>query len=273
MGFGEVFSPTQPRKNRPNKRGESFGKKEKARKKSPAQRVVLGSLLACLIVLIMIGGRSVIRSLNEWTVIQQLTILGLDRLSREEILTKLHLSPDSSLWSIDTDHLSEQLEAHPWIRSVTFDRVLPHSLVIEVEERRPAALLRASKQSYLLDAEGYLLPGDVAMAGQSLPILEGMTSKFFSQQQEESHRRAKQGIQLAEKLSEHFSGRPHVNVSHAHTTIVDLPRIRVTFGQEPERQWERFLILYPTLKGSIKRQSQEVDLRFSQKVILRKRTL
>jgi hypothetical protein len=64
-----------------------------------------------------------------------------------------------------------------------------------------------------------------------------------------------------------------VNVAHAHTTIVDLPRIRFQFGQEAERQWQRFLVLYPTVKEVIGRQSQEVDLRFTQKVILRKRTL
>ena len=64
-----------------------------------------------------------------------------------------------------------------------------------------------------------------------------------------------------------------MNVVYAHTTIVNLPRIRVQFGKEADRQWERFLVLYPTIKETIERQSQEVDLRFSQKVILRKRTL
>lgn len=273
MGFVEVFSSKQPRKNRPLKRGNSLGRKEKLQKKSPVRRVVVGSLLACLIVIITIGGRSAIRSVNEWTKIQQLTILGLDRLSREEIIAKLNLSPHSSLWSIDTDQLSDELETHPWIRAVTFDRVLPHSLIVQVDERQPAAVLQASKQSYLLDAEGYLLPGKTTKGGQVLPVLKGMTSKFFLQQKDESHRRAKQGIHLAELLSERFSGRPNVNVAHAHTTIVDLPRIRVQFGQEADRQWERFLVLYPTIKETIERQSQEVDLRFSQKIILRKRTL
>ena len=273
MGFGEAVSSQQPRKNRPLTRGESFGKKEKLRKKSPLRRVVVGSMFVCLIVMIMIGGRSAVRSVNEWTEIQQLTILGLDRLSREEIIAKLNLPTHSSLWSIDTADLSEQLEVHPWIRSVTFDRVLPHSLIVQVEERQPAAVLRASKESFFLDAEGFLLPGETAKAGQALPVLEGMTLKFFSQQKDESHRRAKHGIHLAELLSERFSGRPKVNVAHAHTTIVDLPLIRVQFGREADRQWERFLVLYPTVKETIERQSQEVDLRFSQKVILRKRTL
>ena len=273
MGFAQMLASKPPRKNRPLKRADATRKKEKGREKSPVRRVIMGSLLACLLVLIMVGGKSLVQSVNAWTKIQQLTILGLDHLTREEIITQLNLSPESSLWSIDIDQLSVQLEAHPWIRSVTFDRVLPHSLIVQVEERRPAGLLRASKQTYLLDGDGYLLPGEPTKAGQALPVLEGMTSTFFSQQKDESHRRAKHGIHLAELLSEYFSGRPNVNVAHAHTTIVDLPRIRVQFGQDADRQWERFLVLYPTIKETIERQSQEVDLRFSQKVILRKRTL
>jgi hypothetical protein len=273
MGFGEVFSSDQPRINRPLKRGDALGKQKKLRKKSPIRRVVVGSLLACVIAIVMIGGREAIRSVNEWTRIQQTTVVGLERLSREEITGKLNLSSDSSLWSIDMDDLTEQLERHPWIRSVTFDRVLPHSLVVQVEERRPAAVLRESKQAFFLDEDGYLLPGDTGNTGKALPVLEGMTSKFFSQQKDESHRRAKKGIHLAGLLSERFSGRPTVNVAHAHQTVVDFPNLRFQFGQEAEQQWERFLVLYPTVKGTIERHSQEVDLRFSQKVILRKRTL
>jgi len=273
MGFGELFSVNQPRTNRPLTRGDVLGRKGKSRKTSPVRRVVVGSLLACLIVIIMIGGRTAIGWVNEWTKIQSITVLGLDRLSREEITTTLKLSPDSSLWSIDTDYLSDQLVKHPWIRSVTFDRVIPHSLVVQVEERQPAAVLRGSKESLLLDAEGFLLPGKITKTVQALPVLEGLTSKSFSQHKNESHRRAMHGIHLAALLSERFPGRPTVNVAYGHTTIVDLPRIRVQFGKEADRQWERFLVLYPTIKETIKRQSQEVDLRFSQKVILRKRTL
>jgi hypothetical protein len=273
MGVREALSSNQPRKNRPLKRGDALGRKEKSRKSSPIRRVVVGSLLAGLIVVVMIGGRTTIRSVNEWTKIQQITIVGLERLSREEITAKLNLSADSSLWSIDMVHLEGQLETHPWIRSVTFDLVLPHTLIVQVEERQPAALLRASKTTYFLDEEGHLLPGETTNAGEVLPVLEGMTSKFFSQHTDESHRRAKQGIHLAELLSERFPGRPTVNVTHGHTTIVDLPRLRFHFGQEADRQWERFLVLYPTVKDTIERKSQEVDLRFSQKVILRKRTL
>lgn len=273
MGWGEAFASKPPRENRPAQRGEILARKGGRRRASSFRRVLVGSLLACLIVTVMIGGRSVVRWVNEWTEIQQLTVLGLDRLSREEIITQLDLPEPSSLWSIDPDRLTEKLEAHPWIRSVTFDRVFPHSLVVQVEERQPAAVLKTSGKGYFLDSEGYVLPGEITEASRELPVLEGMTAKFMTQHEDEGHRRAKEGIHLAALLSELFSGRPQVNVAHAHMTIIDLPRIRVQFGQEAERQWERFLVVYPTVKGTLERQSQEVDLRFAQKVIFRKRTL
>ena len=273
MGREEVFSSKQPRKNRTAKRGEILAGKETTRPASPFRRVVVGSLLACLLVAVMIGGRSVVRWVNDWTEIQQVTVLGLDRLSREEIVAQLDLPEPLSLWSIDPDLLSEQLEMHPWIRTVTFDRVFPHSLVVQVEERRPAAVLQGAGKDSFLDVDGYVLPGEIMEENRVLPVVEGMTSKFLTQHEDEGHRRAKEGIYLAALLSERFPGRPRINVAQAQTTIVELPRIRVQFGPEAERQWERFLVLYPTVKETIERQSQEVDLRFSQKVILRKRTL
>ena len=74
MGLGDVFSFKPPRKNRPAKRGGTLGRKEKNRRTSPFRRVVVGSLLACLIVTVMIGGRSVVRWVNEWTEIQHIAV-------------------------------------------------------------------------------------------------------------------------------------------------------------------------------------------------------
>lgn len=273
MISGESLSTNRPRKNRPLKKGEAFGCTEKRRKISRVRRVVMGSALACLMVALLVGGRQVIRWADEWTEIQQITVVGLDRVSRDEIITRLALPPYASLLSVEPDLLSRRLESHPWIGSVMFDRVLPHSLVVQVNERQPAAVLGSAKEPYFLDVEGYLLPGGKTQEGATLPIVEGLTSKFMIQNQDEGHRRAKQGIHIAALLSQQFSGRPRIDVSQPHMTIVDLPDVRFQFGREVEDQWQRFLVLYPTVKTEIKGRSQEVDLRFSQKVIFRKRTL
>ena len=269
----ESLSTKQPRKNRPLKKGEAFGNAVKRPKKSRVRRVVMGGALACFIVMIVVAGRQVIRWTGEWTEIQQITVVGLDRVSREEIITRLALPQHISLLSVEPDLLSTRLESHPWIGSVAFDRVFPHSLVVQVSERRPAAVLGSSKERYFLDAEGYLLPGGKTQEGATLPIVEGVTSKFMIQNEDEGHRRAKQGIHVAALVSQRFPGKPRIDVSNPHTTIVDLPNVRFQFGREVEDQWQRFLVLYPTVKTEIEGRSQEVDLRFAQKVIFRKRTL
>ena len=273
MISGESLNTKRPRKNRPLKKTVGSGKAKSSSTALRVRRVVIGGVLACLIVVVAVGGRQVMRWADEWTEIQQITVVGLDRVTRDEILTRLDLAPQTSLFSVDSELLATRLESHPWIGSVAFERVLPHSLVIQVTERQPAAVFGSPTEPYYLDAEGYLLPKGKVQAGTTLPIVDGVTSAFMTQHQAEGHRRAKQGIYIAALLSQQFSGRPRIDVSQPHTTIVDLPNVRFQFGREVEDQWQRFLVLYPTVKDKIEGRSQEVDLRFAQKVIFRKRTL
>jgi cell division septal protein FtsQ len=273
MISGESLNTKRPRKNRPLKKTGGPGKAKSSSTALRLRRVVIGGVLACLIVVVVVGGRQVMRWADEWTEIQQITVVGLDRVTRDEILRKLDLAPQTSLFSVDSELLATRLESHPWIGSVAFERVLPHSLVIQVTERQPAAVFGSPTEPYYLDAEGYLLPKGKVQAGTTLPIVDGVTSTFMTQHQAEGHRRAKQGIHIAALLSQQFSGRPRIDVSQPHTTIVDLPHVRFQFGREVEDQWQRFLVLYPTVKDKIEGRSQEVDLRFAQKVIFRKRTL
>lgn len=272
MIAGEPFSTNRPRKNRPLKKGDTCGNAVQRQKTLQIHRVVRGSILAGLIVVLVVGGRYVSRWAGEWTAIQQITVVGLDRVSRKAILTRLALPPHSSLLGFNSDLYTARLQAHPWIGAVAFDRVFPHSLVIQVSERQPAAVLGSSKELFFLDAEGYLLPGRKKREGATLPIVEGVTSTFIAQNEAEGHRRAKQGIHIAGLLSQRFAGRPRINIAQPFMTIVDFPKVRFQFGREAEDQWQRFLVLYPTVKTEMESRSQEVDLRFAQKVIFRKRT-
>ncbi len=263
----------RPRKNRTLNHGESSHREKRARTRSPIRRVVMGGLLACLLAIVVIGGREGIEGIRHWTEIQQITVIGLDHISRQDIVTRLAIAPDESLLFIDSDTLSEQLTLHPWIRSVTFDRVFPHTLVVDVTEREPAAVFESSQSPQLLDAEGYRLPGKVTKQDNTLPIVFGISSSHWNTSPGGGSQRAKRGIHLAKLLSHHFPGRPRVDVSHAYTTIVELPHVRFQFGPEAEPQWERFMVLFPTLKDEFGKRPKEVDLRFPQKIILRQRTL
>lgn len=274
MIAGEKFSTNRPRKNRPLKQGDPGVRVRQRHKPSRVRRVLKVSIVTGLLVMIVIAGRGVSRWAGEWTEIQQITVVGLDRVSREEVLSRLALPPQANLISFDADLLTTRLTSHPWIASVTFDRVFPNAVIVQVSERQPAAVIgTSSTEPYFLDVEGYVLPGRIKEENGTLPIVEGVSSRFLAQNSAEGHQRAKQGIHIANLLAQQFPGRPRVDVSDPYTIIVDLPNFRFHFGRDVEDQWQRFLVLYPTVKTEIIGRSQEVDLRFAQKIIFRKRTL
>ena len=266
-------SRKRPRKNRPLKQGEAIARDRKKQKGSSFRRIVMGMLVLGLLWGGLIAGHRVVNWATEWTEVQQISVIGLNRLTRDEVLAKMSLPQSASLLWLSTDEIAGRVQVHPWVDAVEVDRVFPHSLVVQVTEREPAAVLRASKETVLLDAGGHVLPGEVPVEAKRLPVVQGLTSDSVASHGLEGHPRAKQGIRIAHLLAQYFSGRPHVNVSEPYTTVVDLPQVRFQFGQQVEEQWQRFLVLYPTIKTELDRQAQEVDLRFSQKVILRKRTL
>jgi cell division septal protein FtsQ len=244
----------------------------------PRIRRVLRSILGITGIIVLVGGvywgsMQVFKWAMAWTAVEHVSVLGLARVPHEEVLATLNLPSNISLLSISTEELINRLQTHPWIASVEMDRVFPHSLVVRVVEREPAAVLRASQESLLLDASGFVLPGGVPVEAKRLPVVEGLTPQSVVEHGREGHPRVKLGIGIARLLTPYFPGRAQINVSEPLKMVVDLPQVRFQLGQNAEEQLQRFLVLYPTIKGEIDGRSQEVDLRFSQKVILRKRTM
>ena len=271
IGLGDPRK--RPRKNRPLKQGEPISRSRQQQERSSFRRVLIGIVVLGGLSGAVYGGQQLVTWATEWTEVQHVSVMGLNRLTREAVQEKMSLPQTASLLWISTDELASQVRTHPWVEAVEVDRVFPHSLVVQVTEREPAAVLRGTKETVLLDATGHLLPGNVSAEAKRLPVVKGLTAQAVTALGSEGHPRAKQGIRIAQLLAQYFSGRPEVNVSEPYITVADLPKVRFQFGQNVEEQWQRFLVLYPTIKSEMDSYPQEVDLRFSQKVILRKRTL
>ena len=266
-------STKRPRRNRAVKKGEVIGRDQSQGKRSTFRVWVIGLMVFLIGGTAFYGGRQLVTWVLKWTEVQHVSVVGLNRLTREEVLAKINIPQGASLLSLSTPELAERVQDHPWVEEVEVNRVFPASLVVNVTERKPAALLRTSGETVLLDAGGHVLPGKLPSDAKTLPVVEGLTLQSVADHGRGGHPRAKQGVLIARLLAPYFSGRLQVNVSKPQATVVDLPQVRFQFGKNVEEQWQRFLVLYPTIKPEIEGRSQEVDLRFSQKVILRKRTL
>ena len=207
----------------------------------------------------------------EWTTIQQVTVLGLDRIRREEVVERLNFPPRMSLLSLETGPVIERLEGHPWISAASVDRVFPDTLAVRIIERKPVAVLQSSEGAHLLDNEGYLLSPIPAHPLPSLPIVQGLTPAAFRQKGNTVRELAKKAIYAANVLTGQLEGIPTVMVTPQSTLVADLPKTRFHIGSSFDDQWKRFQALYPLIQDRIQADPKEIDLRYSGKVILRER--
>ncbi|MFQ5537086.1 MAG: cell division protein FtsQ/DivIB [Gemmatimonadota bacterium] len=101
--------------------------------------------------------------------VQEVEVVGLHFVSREEVLKRLGITPRSTVWG-DSDAWSAAVAEHPLVRTARVSRRLPGTLVVEVEERRPVALV-ATPILEPVDAEGVILSLDPTENRLDLPLL------------------------------------------------------------------------------------------------------
>ena len=271
MKIGNI-SINRVRKNESRSRSRS---PRRQRRRSRADRNRLRFAWALVVVITLaIGGWGYVKfapAVSAWTTIQQITILGLDRIRRKEIMALLNLPPGENLLSLQTDSLIERLKSHPWISAASMERVFPDTLAISITERKPVAILQTPGGAHLLDEEGYLLSAIPVRPLPSLPIVQGLVPSDFQKKGSHVREQARKAIQAAKVLTGELKGVPTVQVTPQSTLVAELSKTRFYIGSSFDDQWQRFRALYPFIQDRIQAAPKEIDLRYSGKVILRER--
>ncbi len=271
MKIWNVFF-SRVRKNEPRGQARTRGRKPR-RRRSRRNRLRYVWVLGVVGVMAF-GGWGYVKIepvVSAWTTLQQITVLGVDRVRREEVVARLNLPREVSLISLKTGPLIERLESHPWISAASVERVFPDTLAIRITEREAVAILDSPEGAHLLDEEGYLLSAIPAHPLPSLPIVQGLTPSAFQQQGKSVREQARQAINVATVLTGELKGMPTVKVTSQSTFVADLPETRFRIGSSFQDQWRRFRALYPSIQDRIRATPKEIDLRYPGKVILRER--
>lgn len=262
----------------PVRRNESKGQ-PRSRKRRPQRtrfrrrvaRVVWALGIAAVMAIGLWGYHKVKPLVSDWTTLEQITVLGLDRVKREEVIALLALPSEVSLFSLDTKAMVERLERHPWVLAASVDRVFPDTLAVLITEREPVAILQSPQGAHFLDDEGYLLSAVDTNFFPSLPIVRGLTPSAFQQKGDSVREQARKAIQVASVLTGEQNGIPTVRVTRQLTFVADLLDTRFHIGSLFDEQWQRFQVLYPSIQDRMEASPKEIDLRYPGKVILRER--
>jgi cell division protein FtsQ len=117
---------------------------------------------------------------SERFAITSIEVRGETHLSADQVRAQLPVKLGDNVFATNLGTVTSALVATPWIASADVHRVLPHTLVVEVTEHQPAALVELG-ELYLVDDHGHpfkraaLETGD----GAGLPVITGIDRAAF----------------------------------------------------------------------------------------------
>jgi len=153
---------------------EEPGRIKRIRKKtvhlSQIIKLVFYSLL--LPSLIVVGFKVYNLTLNsEFFNLRQITILGNHILNRDDIIDNTSLLYGTNIFSIDLATIRAMTKSSPYIKQLYVRRELPASIIIELVERKPLAIIDHKNSSFLIGEDGMLLEKFTEAGGIQYPTI------------------------------------------------------------------------------------------------------
>lgn len=107
---------------------------------------------------------------------RRVEINGANRVSRLDIYNVAFDQPSMAMPLIDLTATRDRLMRFGWIREARVSRRLPDTLVVEIVERRPAAIWQRNQNLSLVDAEGVVLEAVRIEDMPNLPLVVGVAA-------------------------------------------------------------------------------------------------
>jgi cell division protein FtsQ len=86
--------------------------------------------------------------------IRETSVRGCRELTEKDVLHLASIGPSQNILAVNTEAITARIRTNPWIKEVYVGRELPERLVIQVQERTAAALLKKDNSFYLMDPDG-----------------------------------------------------------------------------------------------------------------------
>jgi len=243
------------------------------------RRWVRGTAIALMLVLVGGGGWWTFRSgalsqlveAVKWQVIaasihtglkiEEVLVVGRQNTDRDLLLRALGTARGSPILAFDVARAKARVEALPWVRQASVERMLPDTILLTVEERRPLALWQHSGQFALIDYEGAVILRNgledyrdlMIVVGPDAPVHTASLLEFLGTQPE---------LMNLVRAAVRVGGR-RWNLTLEGGINVQLPE------ENPTVAWMR-LAQYQRSHGVLERDVELVDLRLPDRLIVRK---
>ena len=130
--------------------------------------VLSAVMLVCIGVIGYFGVRTIVSS--DFFSVTRVEISGIERAPRETIerIVKAEAA-ENSAWTADLASVKERIEKLTFVRSASVSRWLPNTIVVSIEEHKPAAVVRMKRGEFLVNKDGVVLT-EAAGPEPGLPV-------------------------------------------------------------------------------------------------------
>lgn len=92
--------------------------------------------------------------------VNEVMVSGRQQTTREILVKALNVARGAPILAFDIADAKRRIEALPWVRASTIERMLPDTILISIVEREPLALWQLDSKLHLIDAEGEVILND-----------------------------------------------------------------------------------------------------------------
>ena len=127
--------------------------------------------------------------------VRDIQIRGCGKIARESLLSLASIEGMPNLFTVRVKDIGRRLESHPWIEGVGVRKIFPNRLMIEVQERKPIAIIQL-EDLYYIDAKGVIFARVENGDRYNYPIMTGLNREALDREPEETKRSITKAMEL-----------------------------------------------------------------------------
>jgi cell division protein FtsQ len=184
--MGETVTVRDGKFLRPRTRGEERGTEKFLRIVKKTIRVTFQLLL--LSFFLFMGHWVYVHLLGDPCFrVKEVEVEGGRKIAKETLLSLTVMEGMPNLFSVNLKEVVKRLESHPWIEQVRVRKVFPSKILIQVEERKPMAIIQL-EELYYIDTKGEVFSPVGEKDGYDYPYLTGLSRQVLGKDPMEAKR-------------------------------------------------------------------------------------
>ena len=198
--MGETLSVRDGKFLRPKRRREEKGGERFQGIVKKAIRVAFQLLL--LSFFLFIGHWVYVHLLSDpYFRVREVEVEGGRRIPKEILLSLTVMEGMPNLFSVKLKDVVKRLESYPWIEQVRVRKVFPHKIVIQVEERKPMAIIQL-EELYYVDTQGEIFTPVGDRDEYNYPYVTGLSRRVLERDPVEAKRLITKALELLRMVSQ-----------------------------------------------------------------------